>query len=175
MKIPLFFSLFVFGVFFIPPAYAEDVVHSKFAVIDIQRALTQSQTGKNAQQRLEKEVKEKQDAISADRAKLDKSKADLVKQASLLSEDALVDRSDALEREGQALGQKVQQTRKRLEELNMKEIGQLVTRIQAIADRIGREQKIPIILERDPKAVVYASSDMDITDRVISELDMKKE
>lgn len=154
-----------------PEVYAQ----IKVAVVDLQRALNQTEDGRQAKRRLERLFKKRQRALNQKQAKLKKMKASIEKQKSVLSK--------------QALQKKLQNYRQRFVQLKSayvqyqrglakKEAGltkKILKRMQAIVRRIGQQEGYTVVLERNEGGVVWAPNHLDLTDRVIQRYNAKYE
>ena len=148
-------------------SYAADA--SKLAVVDIQKVLNDSEAGKKAKTDLETLIKSKQAHIDEKGNTIEKMKIEIEKQASVLSADARKAKEDEMEkmiREYQRLVQDSQAELKKKEgeltEAILKQINELVI-------KIGKAEGYTIIMEKG--TVVYADTQMDITDTVIKNFD----
>src|SRR5512133_3011452 len=84
----------------------------KVAVIDVERALSETDDGKAANAQFEREVKDRQKKVEAKEAEIRRADEDLKKQALVLTEAARAAAEEALGRkyqEYQAFGAKLQQ------------------------------------------------------------------
>jgi len=155
------------------PAWAE----TKVGVVEPQKVLDGTRAGKKIKDALQDYVKARQKVIDMEEEELKKSEEDLVKQGAVLSPEAKKEKEERFrqkmveyQRKVQQLNQEVQVKKKEtLEEFN-KSLEQV---IRGIADR----EKITLVLEKGDTGagalVIYSHSSLDLTDRVIKELDAK--
>lgn len=144
----------------------------KIGAIDVQKVLNESESGKKAKNDLESLIKSKQSAIDERGKAIEKMKADIEKQASVLSTDARKNKEDELERsirEYQRLVQDSQSEIKKKEadltELILKEIKDLV-------EKTGETEGYAFILEKG--MILYSSKGIDITDAILKKYNESK-
>ncbi|MBM4144767.1 MAG: OmpH family outer membrane protein [Nitrospira sp.] len=158
--------LFAFSVLPVSLPAAENI---KFGAIDVQKILNESEAGKKAKTDLESLIKSKQVSIDEKGKAIEKMKADIEKQASVLSADARKTKEDELEkliREYQRLVQDSQaEVKKREAELT----DGILKDIREIIDKIGEEEGYTLIVEKG--MIVYSSKGIDVTDSIIKKFD----
>jgi outer membrane protein len=146
----------------------------KVAYVDIQRAVNESNAGKEAKKAITKDV-EKFQHIAADKQKeLQTLKESLDKQALMLTPDARANKEKEYQnklREFQRWGEDTQN------EVNQKRM-EIERNISAalikVIQKIGADEGYTVILEKNESIVLYASKTIDITDRVIKAYDAQK-
>lgn len=155
------------------PAWAE----VKIGVVEPQKVLDGTKAGKKIKDSLQDYVKARQKVIDMEEDELKKVEEDLVKQGAVLSPDAKKDKEEKFrqkmveyQRKVQQLNQEVQVKKKEtLDEFN-KSLEQV---IRGIADR----EKITLVVEKGDSGagalVIYSHPSLDLTDRVIRDLDAK--
>jgi outer membrane protein len=152
--------MFVFGF----SAYAADM--TKIGVLDLQRILTSSTHGKNAQA----EINKKGEELTAD---LKGKEKDLEELKSKLEREALVmspEMRDEKEREFriklgdlQSLEKKY---KKELQELNLKLVSKIQNDIFAIVAELGKKEGYLLIIEKREAGVIFAPDAIDISEKV---------
>jgi outer membrane protein len=168
--------VFVFAIVLVcgAPALA---VELKIGVIEPQKVLDQTKSGKKIKDSLQEYVKTRQKLIDMEEEELKKMEEDLVKQGAVLSAEAKKEKEEKFrqkmveyQRKVQQLNQEVQARKKEtLDEFN-KGLEQV---IRGIADR----EKIALVVEKGDNGagalIIYSHPSLDLTDRVIKELDAK--
>jgi outer membrane protein len=158
-----FLSSFAFlvALTIVPLAFADTPSQSpSLYFVDMQRAIDQSIIGKGAKATMENDIKKRQEGLSVLKNEVEKMKADLDKQASLLA-------PDALERQ-------IHDQREELAKKNSESIAKIVKEIDLIIKDLAKQENYGFILEKDPAYVLYLSDKYDVTDEVIKLLDKKK-
>jgi outer membrane protein len=146
----------------------------KIAYVDIQKAVNESNAGKDAKKLITKDVEKFQGQI-ADRQKvLQTMKESLEKQAPMLNPDARATREKEYQnklREFQRWGEDTQNeiNQKRMEIERNISIG-----LQKVIQKVGADEGYTLILEKNESIVLFVSKALDITDRVIKAYDAQK-
>jgi len=146
----------------------------KVAYVDIQKAVNDSNAGKEAKKAITKDVEKFQRLVADKQKELQTLKESLDKQALMLTPDARANKEKEYQsklREFQRWGEDTQNevNQKRIEmERNIS--GALIKVIQ----KIGADEGYTVILEKNESIVLYVAKSIDITDRVIKAYDAQK-
>jgi len=163
LKNVLLLSLFVLTV---SPAFAADVL-MKIGIVDLKKAVTESEQGKKAKAELETFVKGKQGAIEEKGKNIEKLKSDLDKQGDILSAEAKRNKQDELERLAHEYQRAVADSQGEVGKKENELIQGVIIGLKDIIKAITEEDKYTLILENNEAVVVFADKGLDITDRVI--------
>lgn len=162
-------GIVLFG--FLGSALAADL---KVAYVDIQKAVNESNAGKDAKKAITKEVEKFQRLIGDKQKELQTMKESLEKQAPMLTPDARATREKDYQnklREFQRWGEDTQNeiNQKRMEMERNISMGLL-----KVIQKVGAEEGYTLILEKNETILLFASKTIDITDRVIKAYDGQK-
>lgn len=157
--------LAVFVVFFLSVnAQSEEI---KIGYVDFNKALNESENGKNATRVLEDFIKNKKNIYVEKEKEIKELDEELKKQASVLSPESRKNKEDQLSKmyiDYQRLARDIQ------EEIQKKE-SELTQEIQKdlvkIIVEIGKKEGYTVILERGVSGILYSQDKLDMTDRVI--------
>lgn len=146
----------------------------KIAYVDIQKAVNESNAGKEAKKVITKEVEKFQRLIADRQKELQTMKESLEKQAPMLTADARATREKDYQnklREFQRWGEDTQNeiNQKRTEMERNISMG-----FQKVIQKVGADDGYTLILEKNENIVLYVSKALDITDRVIKAYDAQK-
>jgi outer membrane protein len=146
----------------------------KVAYVDIQKAVNESNAGKEAKKVITKEVEKFQRLIADKQRELQTLKESLEKQAPMLTSDARATREKDYQnklREFQRWGEDTQNeiNQKRAEMERNISMG-----FQKVIQKVGADEGYTLILEKNENIVLYVSKALDITDRVIKAYDAQK-
>jgi outer membrane protein len=146
----------------------------KIAYVDIQKAVNECNSGKDAKKAITKEVEKFQRLIVDRQKELQTMKESLEKQAPMLTPDARATREKDYQnklREFQRWGEDTQNeiNQKRMEMERNISIG-----LQKVIQKVGADEGYTFILEKNENIVLYISKTIDITDRVIKAYDAQK-
>ncbi|WP_333785108.1 OmpH family outer membrane protein [Thermocrinis sp.] len=141
----------------------------KFACIDPNRILQESQTAKKAQEGLRNKFQFYQNQLDEMGKKLEELKKQIESKAiSQKMREEKIKEYQKLEAEAIELQQKAQ---KELNELRIKTEDELTKKIKEISEDISKKANFTGVL--DCSVFVYRSAEIDITDEVIKRLDAK--
>lgn len=146
----------------------------RVAYVDVQKALSSSKAGADAQKRYEGELKRAQSQIDSKKSEYEKLQQSLEKQRASLNAKALSDKEEELISMEKDLKRSFQDKKEELRRENMRLVGELVNRIRKVVDDYGKEKGFTLILERGSQSVLYADSSIDITEEVVKRFDSAK-
>jgi len=139
---------------------------SKFAVVDLQRAMMETEDGLRMQANLKKLFDSKQQTLETKQTELDRERADIEKQESVISQDALRKRADAWQREVVALQQMSVTYNQEMQAKQNEMTKPIYDKTAQIIRRLATNEGFDLVVDR--MAVAYVRSDLDLTDRVIT-------
>jgi outer membrane protein len=148
------------------PMFAQSTPQ-RFAIIDVQKVLTQSTAGKAAYEKLKKmqdERLERAKTMDEDIRKLD---ADISTKRISLAEDKLADMQKQLADKKISMQRYAQDADREIGEARDRELQALEARIKPVIDALGKEMGIAAIFNKFESGLVYASDAIDVTDTVI--------
>lgn len=162
----------LFALCFLLPAslLAADTV--KFGAIDIQKVLNESEAGKKAKSDLESLIKSKQSTIDEKGKAIEKLKADIEKQASVLSADARKSKEEELEKLIREYQRLVQDSQAEIKKKEAELTDAIFKDTRELIDKIGEEEGYTLIIEKG--MILYSSKGIDITDSVLKKYDESK-
>lgn len=146
-------------------AQAQDTI--KIATLDVQKVLYTSEAGKKASSDFEALRKSKQSILDKKGEAIDKLKAELDKQASVLSLEAKKNKENELEQMLRDYQRTAQDSQAELKKKEAEVVEAILKGINTVAEKIGKEEGYILILERG--LVIYSNKEVDITDKVLKE------
>ncbi len=155
------YSVVIVGLLAPRPALAE----VKIAVIDVQRAIVQTEDGLRAQATLKKVFDSRQQELNKKQVELQKQKEEIDKQSKVLSKDALQKRVDEWQKQMMELQQVFVEYNKELDKKQKELTDPVIEKVMAIVKRIATTESIDVVLEKQTTA--YVRADLDLTDRAI--------
>lgn len=148
------------------PAPAAPAPVTKVAVVDIQRAVMETEDGLRAQAQLKKYFDRRQAELNGRQEDLLKKKEDLEKQSKLLSKEALARAMDDWQRQMAELQQVFQTYNGELGKKQNEITAPIYARVSGFLRKIAKKDGYDVILDR--QAVPYVKAELDLTDVVIS-------
>ena len=146
------------------PAMAKDV---KIAFVDLRRALNETNEGKRAMKKLQKEKDKLQRKIDKKEKSILKMQEKIKEQQSILSQEALQKKAQDYYQAVQELQQSYGQFQQELAAKEMKATQDILVKMEKIVREIGRAEGYTMIYDQSSGAVVWAPSHLDLTDKLI--------
>lgn len=154
---------------YVPFANAQQL---KIGVVDLIKALNESDAGKRARTDLETMLKSKETAIEDKKKGIDKLKSDLEKQASIMSADARKSKEAELERLVRDYQRMVADSQAEFKKLENELTDEIMKDIFTVIAKLGDEKGYDLILPDG--STLYKGKAVDITDLVIKKLNELK-
>ena len=151
-------------------SFAADAI--KFGAIDVQKILNESEAGKKAKSDLESLIKSKQSTIDEKGKAIEKLKADIEKQASVLSADARKTKEDELEKSIREYQRIVQDSQSEIKKKEAELTDVILKDTRELIEKTGEEEGYMLIIEKG--MVLYSSKGIDLTDIVLKRYDESK-
>jgi len=145
-----------------PSALAQQI---KFAVVDVQRAVMETEDGLRAQATLKKFFDKRQQELDAKQNELQKQREDIEKQAKVLSQQAMAKRMEDWQKQMVDLQAVFVEYNKELQKKQGELTQPIYGKIMGLLRRLATQDGFDAILEK--QAVPYMRADLDLTDRVI--------
>jgi outer membrane protein len=137
----------------------------KVAVVDVQRAVMQTEDGLRAQAMLKKLFDSRQQELNRKQTDLQKQKDEIEKQQKVLSKEAYQKRVEDWQKQMVDLQQIFMEYNKELEKKQKELTDPVFGKILEIVKRIATSENIDLVL--DKATVAYVRTDLDLTDKAI--------
>src|SRR5580700_72815 len=137
----------------------------RVAVVDVQRAVMQTEDGLRAQANLKKLFDTKQQELNRKQTDMQKEKDDIEKQAKVLSKEALAKRADDWQKQMVELQQVFMEYNKELEKKQKEITDPIFERVMGIVKRLATTENFDLVIDKNTAA--YVRTDLDLTDRCI--------
>jgi outer membrane protein len=151
--------------------YADNV---KVGVVDLMKALNESDAGKKAKTELEGIIKAKQTVIDAKGKEIEKLKSDLEKQSSVLSADARKSKEDELEKMIREYQRIVSDSQSEVKKRESELTNGILQEIRAIVSKMGKDEGYTMIIENAEGIILYSQKGLNLTDAVIKKYNESK-
>jgi outer membrane protein len=151
------------------PAWAEEF---KIAVVDRAKVTRESQAGKRGTATLQEYIKVRQKVVETDQADLVKISEDYSKQAAVLSPEARKDKEETFNKKRAEYQRKAGELEREVQVKRGELVGIFYKQIDDVVKVIAEKEKLLLVLDnREGSGTYYNNSAIDITDRVIKEMD----
>jgi outer membrane protein len=159
---------------FAVPAWAAEL---KIGVIEPQKVLDQTKSGKKVKTTLEEYLKVRQKIIEQDEEDLKKMEEDLVKQGAVLSAEAKKEKEEKFRQKMVEYQRKVQQLNQEVQAKKKEMLDEFNKNLEQVIRGIADKEKITLVVEKGDNGagalIIYSHPSLDLTDRVVKELDAK--
>ena len=139
----------------------------KIGVVDLQRAINETEDGRQAKRRLTKLFDERQKELDRAQESLKSQKESIERQQGVLSEDALKKKVEKYQEDLMALQTEYVDYQRELSTKEAELTKKILDKMQAILRRIGQTDGYTLILEANEGGVVWVPSNLDLTDVLI--------
>ncbi len=146
----------------------------KIGIVDMMRALNESNSGKKAKADLEGLIKSKQGQLDTKGKEIEKLKGEMEKQSSVLSPEARKTREDELERMLRDYQRLVADSQAEVKKKESEVTGDILKGIREVVDKIGEEGGYTMVIENAEGIILYSKKDLDLTDSVIKRYNESK-
>ena len=146
---------------------ADDV---KIGVIDLIKVIDMSDEGKKAKKEISAKIEDAEAKIKKIEGELVEMKDEIEREAMLISEAELEKKEREYQDEFLEYQRIVEDYQYDIQKRDSELAELIISKTKGIADKIGEEQGYTIILEKTDSSVLYYNNSIDITDRVIKEL-----
>jgi outer membrane protein len=137
----------------------------KVAVVDVQRAVMQTEDGLRAQANLKKVFDSRQQELNKKQVELQKQREDIDKQSKVMSQAALQKRVEEWQKAMVELQSVFVEYNKELEKKQKEITDPIFEKIMGIVKRIATTEGYDLVV--DKATVAYMRSDLDLTDKCI--------
>ncbi len=167
--IALSVMFFVFGV--VVTGFCAEL--SKIGVIDFQKIVQDSSAGKMIKIDLAAKGEEFQNAILAEKKLLDEMKKTFEREALVLSPEKQQDKQREFRIRVNDFKKMQQNFQQQFKQLEIQKLNEIQKQVFEIAKTIGDKAQYALILEKKAAGVVYFPDQLDITDKIIKEYNLK--
>jgi outer membrane protein len=143
----------------------------KIGLVDLFKAVNESEQGKKAKAELESIIKGKQETLEEKGKSIEKLKGELDKQGGVLSADAKRGKEEEMERLTREYQRNVADSQSEVRKKEGELTGRIVKDLREVVAEIAQEDKYTIIMENAEGLILFADKSLDITDRVIKKFD----
>lgn len=139
----------------------------RIAVVDLQRALNETEDGRRAKARLRRLFKQRQQELDQRQGELKALKENIEKNAEVWARDVLQKRAEEYQKAYIELQQQYVEYQRELAEKEGEMTQVIIQRMEQILRRIGQTDGYTLIMERNEAGVVWVPTNLDLTDDVI--------
>ncbi len=143
----------------------------RFGVLDPQKLLNDTEPGKKARESLNSFMKNRQAVVELDEKELKRMEDDLIKQGSVLSAAAKKEREEAFRRRMMEYQQKINEMNREVQERQKEVFEGFRDKVERVTAKVAQQMGLQMVFEKGRGgAVVYSDAALDVTSRVMDEL-----
>ena len=146
----------------------------KFAYVDIQRAVNDSNAGKEAKKAITKDLEKFQRLVADKQKELQTLKESFDKQGLMMTPDARANKEKEYQNKLREFQRWGEDTQNEVNQKRMEMERHISAALIKVIQKIGADEGYTVILEKNESIVLYATKSIDITDRVIKAYDAQK-
>ena len=133
----------------------------------LQKAIQETKAGKKAKADMEKDIEKKKKELQEKEKDLQKMTQDFEKKSMVLSEDVRQKKQMELQQEIMKYRETVGKTQMDLQGKERDLTAPILEKMKKAIEKVAKDDKISMVLEKAEHSVVWAEKELDITDRVI--------
>lgn len=139
----------------------------KIGYMDLQKALNDSDTGKDAKITFNKRVEELQKVLDEKQTEIKKMQDELEKQKGLLTSETRGEKEKAYQQKIKDAQRFAKDSQEELQQKDADMTKKILIDLREVIKKIGSDEGYTLILERGDSFVLYAAEGVDITEKVI--------
>jgi outer membrane protein len=149
---------------------------AQVGVVDLQRVLLDTDSGKRARDVLSNFMKNRQAVIELEEKELKRMEDDLVKQASVLSAGGRKDREDLLRRRVAEFQQRATEMNREVQDKQKEVLEGFREKAERVVAKVAQQLGLLVVMEKGKGGpTVYSDAALDISARVIDEFNKEKD
>lgn len=142
----------------------------KIGVMNVQKVLVSSVSGKSAKVKFDEKMQELQTKFKAEEEELITMQKDIEKKSSAWSEETKQMKVREFQKKRRELQEKSEDARFELKTLQDKELAPILKALEGVVEGYGKKNEFTMILD-SKSGVIFYSEAVDITDKLVKELD----
>ena len=168
--------LMVIGVCLLIGGWMEPIWAAEYKIgcIDIQKAVNECNAGKEAKKAIAREVEKFQRQFAEKQKELQTMKDSLEKQAPMLNPEVRVTKEKDLQTKVREFQRWQEDTQNEVKQRGLDMERNISIGLQKVILKVGADEGYTLILEKNENIVLFASSSIDLTDKVIKLYDVQK-
>lgn len=154
-------------------AHAQKLGNMKLAFVDMQAAILQTEEGKQAKTKIEKEAEDKRTSLVNQQNELKKLDEEMQAQSAVLSEEAKATKQKDFQAKVQNLRTAQMSFEQEVRAKEMQETQKIFQNLSKVIDEVAKKKGYDLVFERGAGALLYASKIEDITPEVVNAYNSK--
>jgi outer membrane protein len=147
---------------------------SKVGIVDMQKAVQATASGKKAKENLDGEFKKRKEGLDKKKSDIDKMGSDLEKKKSVLSEEVFNKKQMELQEEMMKFQKVVAENQVEIQKKERELVEPILEKMRKVIAKVALEKGFNLIFERQGPNILFATADVDVTDDVIKSFEKEK-
>ncbi|HZR83070.1 MAG TPA: OmpH family outer membrane protein [Candidatus Binatia bacterium] len=147
---------------------AVQAAEPKIGVVDLQRALNESDAGKKAKVDFKARVDKLEGQLKGQKEELDRLKEELERKAVVMRDDERRKLSTDFEKKRLDLKSKFEEAQGELQRKDQELTGQIIEGLTQVIKQIAENENYTLVLETSSSGVLYHANSIDLTEQVLS-------
>ncbi len=145
----------------------------KIGYVNLQKALNESQHGKDAKEKFSEEVKKRQEEIAFNEEKLKELNDDLQKKAMILKKEAMNEKEAELRKKAEEFQRFFLQSEEEMKRKEAQLTRSILKGLEVVVRDIANKNGYTFIFEKMESGILYGPEADDLTDEVVKKYDKK--
>ncbi len=141
----------------------------KVGIVDVQSAILQTNDGKLARQKIEKEVTSKKQELMNQQNQLKKLQEDFQAQQSVLSDADKITKQKEFQTKLQAFQQAQISFEQEARQREATALQKIFQNIQSVVQKISKQKNFDLVFDKSAAVLLYAANGTDITNDVVTQ------
>lgn len=147
---------------------------TKFAYVDLQKAIQSTTAGKKAKAELEAEFNKRKKDIEAKQADIKKMGEDLEKKKGVLSDEAMQKKQAEIQEEMMKYQELVGKNQVEIQKKQNDLTAPILEKMKNILDKVAKAEGYTVVLEKNEQSVLWIKAEYNITDKLVQEFEKTK-
>ncbi len=143
----------------------------KVGIVDMQKAIQSSAAGKKAKKEVEGDFEKKKKDLKKKEDDLKKRVEEFEKKQAVLSDKVRQEQQADLQKDMMQFREEVGKSQMTIQQRERELTKPILEKLQKIIGEIAKEKDFSVVLEKAEQSVMFAKSELDITDEVIKRAD----
>jgi outer membrane protein len=161
-------TIFIMVAFFATTVFAAEF---KVGVVDMQKAIQTSSAGKKAKKEVEGDFEKKKKDLKKKEDDLKKRVEEFEKKQAVLSDKVRQEQQAELQKDMMQFREEVSKSQMTIQQRERELTKPILEKLQKVILEIAKEKDFSMVLEKAEQSVMFAKTELDITDEVIKRAD----
>jgi len=146
----------------------------KIGYVDLQRALNESDAGRQAKEKFKVQVDRLQNDLKRQKDSLDAMKDQLEKKASVMKDEEARNLEKDYQRKLRDFERAYKDSQGELQQRDNELTIELLKHLQGVIEQFGKENGYSVILEQSSSSVLYGAPELDLTEQIIARYNARR-